>query len=327
MGSFNHHIRLLPGLLLLCTLIMVSLAQDASSDVNPPPTISETNAPSSSLTTAAVIEELAAALTTMNTNPPDSSDATHTGGEQKLTCYKFHCHGTDCYKDENNYIASNTIECMNGEQCEVYRHNSSHYEARCSPQCNNKPCTPDLDDCSVQCCNTPMCGKPQSMGSGGEMSSTSATGTSGANDPSTVTATMTESTTPTSTVPLSDKKCRSFVCTGTDCFKAQTAVATKQCRVGINHCELQKRVSGATITFEAGCSNTCATSTFSCASITNGNCFQECCNATATACCMKLDGQVHFNMAPSINRGSILKILTWAFVVMLTSRYFSGIRA
>lgn len=93
------------------------------------------------------------------------------------------------------------------------------------------------------------------------------------------------------------------------------------------HMQLQKIVKNGVISYEAGCSNTCSSSTKSCATITTGDCFQECCNATNAACCMKLDGQVHFNTAPLVRKGSILKIFTCAFFVIFISRFLSSTQA
>ncbi|KAM4795770.1 uncharacterized protein WCC33_000856 [Rhinophrynus dorsalis] len=210
---------------------------------------------------------------------------------------------------------------------QMYRHNSSHYEARCSQHCMNQNCMENgtaVDGCVMYCCNSSMCltvdavinAVPDDMNNNTTMKA------------STPMMTTAMPTTTATTISYSDKKCRSFKCAGLDCFKTQTGAPTKQCRVGINHCELQKVVaSGGSVSYEGGCSNTCSTSKNSCASITNANCFQECCNATNTGCCMKLDGQVHFNTAAHISRGSVLKIVSCAIIVIFTSRFFSSFRA
>ncbi|OCT92122.1 uncharacterized protein LOC108709570 [Xenopus laevis] len=133
-------------------------------------------------------------------------------------------------------------------------------------------------------------------------------------------------TTTATTIAYSALKCRSFKCTGLNCLANEVNATVKPCRVGISHCELQKVVgSGNTISYEGGCSNTCATSKSSCASIPNANCFQECCNAIKTGCCMILDGQVHFNTAMDISRRSIGNLFSLALLVIFTSHFFSSL--
>ncbi|KAM9319533.1 uncharacterized protein PAF06_003910 [Gastrophryne carolinensis] len=171
----------------------------------------------------------------------------------------------------------------------MFRHNSSFYEARCNDHCMHHMCNNmEQENCSVHCCSS---------------NQTCFNAENNIVAPTTVTMTTAAATTTATTITYSDKKCRSFTCSGADCYKNQATVPTKQCRVGITHCELQKKVSNGAVSYEGGCSNTCATSTKSCASITTADCFQECCNATSTACCMMLDGQVHFNTASQINKG------------------------
>ncbi|XP_053310541.1 uncharacterized protein LOC128472652 [Spea bombifrons] len=226
--------------------------------------------------------------------------------------------GMNCYKEGNVYTSSSDSKCSHNSYCELYRHNSSYYEARCEEHCIHHECPKDgtpMDGCSIYCCNTSKCLTLDNVL--GSMNDTTVW-------QSTAPATTITQATTIATVVYSDKICRSFRCDGADCYKNHANGATKKCQVGINHCELQKKVTGTTVSYEGGCSNTCATSTKSCSSITNSDCFHECCNATTTACCMKLDGQVHFNTAAHINLSSFLKIFSYAFIVIFSSCFFSS---
>ncbi|KAG8588303.1 hypothetical protein GDO81_005939 [Engystomops pustulosus] len=221
--------------------------------------------------------------------------------------------GNNCYLNETLLEHSANTTC--NSFCAIY-HNSSHYKSKCDDHCIHHMCNESVKhECNFFCTglvhHMPNNGNSTAMPNTPQMSS----------------AAPTTATTTTTTLVYSDKKCRSFKCDGTDCYKTQTGAQTKQCQVGINHCELQKIVKNNVVSYEGGCSNTCSTSTKSCASITTGDCFQECCNATNTGCCMKLDGQVHFNTAPLVRKGSILKIFTCAFFVIFISRFISSSHA
>ncbi|KAM8977382.1 uncharacterized protein RCH25_043914 [Pelodytes ibericus] len=232
--------------------------------------------------------------------------------------------GEDCYKDKAVYVNASVSECPTHSYCEMYRHNSTCYEARCGDHCIHHYCPKNgtsMDQCSIFCCNTSTgsCLTLENIIQSGGMNNTTTWMAS--------TIIPTTTTTPsTTTIAYSDKLCRSIKCAGLDCYKSYATEAPKKCQVGRTHCELQKIVSGTSVSYEGGCSNTCATSTKSCASITNANCFQECCNSTNTACCMKLDGQVHFNTASRLTLSSFLKISSYAFIVILSTRSFSFFR-
>ncbi|KAM5180690.1 uncharacterized protein ACMZJ9_001216 [Mantella aurantiaca] len=223
-------------------------------------------------------------------------------------CHIFQCMGESCYKNESAKISSNTT-CLS--YCEMFRYNSSFYEKKCNDHCMHHICnSTQQDNCALQCCSPSQCFNSDDM-NGGNRTMENKTAI-----PTVTTIKTTASTTSTTTIQYSDKKCRSFTCSGTDCYKSQTTASNKQCQVGIVHCELQKKVTNGVASYEGGCSNTCATSTKSCATITNADCFQECCNATNTACCMMLDGQVHFNAAAQIHNGSVIRMLTCVFIVI-----------
>ncbi|XP_075051509.1 uncharacterized protein LOC142138609 isoform X2 [Mixophyes fleayi] len=278
-----------------------------------------TQDPGKQIDTAAGTTLEAAAATTSNVSAANTSNVA-AANTSDINCQSFACMGENCYKNESVYQNAANATCST--YCEMYCHNNSYFEARCNPHCMHHMCNDTVhNECSLHCCKTPRCLTLDNIIHSGNH--TAMANTTAASNISTTTAT----TTSTTTIVYSDKKCRSFKCMGADCYKTQTSAAVKNCQVGINHCELQKVINGETVSYEGGCSNTCSTSTKSCAVLTNANCFHECCNATSTGCCMKLDGQVHFNTADVVRRGSVLKIFTGAIFVIFISRYISSSHA
>ncbi|XP_073408137.1 uncharacterized protein [Dendrobates tinctorius] len=304
MEEKRNQIGLLQVFLFLWIGILASVAQDMTAEATtgtPDPTgttpMANTNTPEHS-------------AHTMATQDPESTDTMLTA----VPCLLYYCTGEGCYKNGSPSVNDANSTCPT--YCAMLRHNSSAYESMCDPHCYHHMCNDsEQNGCTIHCCN--------SSGIGCTLNSGNSTAPS-TQVMSTATSTTTTATTTTTTIVYSDKKCRSFKCDGTDCYKTLTAAQAKQCQVGINHCELQKIVKNGVVSYEAGCSNTCFTSTKSCATITNADCFQECCNATTTACCMKLDGQVHFNTASLLRKGSVLKIFTCAFIVIFISRFISS---
>ncbi|XP_040193143.1 protein psiI-like [Rana temporaria] len=308
MGIKNHPITL-QGCLLIwigISLVLVKDTTEVDSTTEDPTTESVSATPMNAAAeiTAPTMGDMKSPLPTSNSSlaPDDFHN----------TCHLYYCMGDSCYKNESSFSNAGNTTCPT--YCEMYRHNSSFYESRCNQHCMHHLCnSTQQDGCALNCCNRSMCFSAEDM-NGGNMT---------AKPPVTSTTTTTVTTT-TTTILYSDKKCRSFTCSETDCFKNQASATLKQCQVGINHCELQKKVTNGAISYEGGCSNTCATSTKSCATITSGDCFQECCNSTTTGCCMKLDGQVHFNAATQIHNGSVLRMFICAFIVIFLSHYFSS---
>ncbi|KAG9467648.1 hypothetical protein GDO78_014530 [Eleutherodactylus coqui] len=246
-----------------------------------------------------------------NTAGPDDTVPT-IPSNSGIACPVFTCIGSPCYTDESLAKTSAMSTCST--YCSILRHNDSAYESRCDEHCIHHLCNNTVQNgCTIQCCGSSSgCKAFLDSGNNGTMAM------------STAAPTMPTTTSTAKPIVYSDKICRSFKCDGMDCFKNQAAAPTKRCQVGINNCELQKTMRNGAVSYEGGCSNTCSSSTKSCAAITNGNCFQECCNATKAACCMKLDGQVYFNTATLVRKGSILKIFTCAFLVIFISRFISS---
>ncbi|XP_069478764.1 uncharacterized protein [Ambystoma mexicanum] len=266
----------------------------------------------------------------------------------QLKCHSFHCFGTQCYQNQSTFTmmmpemngtrmppnatmmpptsssmmsSANTsmppppsmysMSCFNESFCELFRDNATHYVARCTNQCALgvnlcKVNGTTKDMCTVECCNTSMCLRLNSTAYGDML-------------PTTAPTTTTTTTTTTTPFPGNGKHCRKFACDGADCFKGKEV--KEECRTGYEYCELKKKFTGTSVSFTAGCSKNCRFATPSCSGATTGECYQECCNATAAACCMKLDGTVSLNGATQLNRGSLVKLLTCAAIVILSSRF------
>ncbi|KAM4045921.1 uncharacterized protein ACNLHF_009682 [Anomaloglossus baeobatrachus] len=303
MEQKRNQVCLLQVFLFLWMGMLVSVAQDMTAETaisTTDPTgiasMSNTNMPDGMAHSAA-------------TQDPEAMDDMPT-----VPCHLYQCNGEQCYR--NGSLPGMNANSSCPTYCSMVQHNSSFYESMCDPHCIHHMCNNSVQvGCTIRCCNSSAC-TTNNDNSTAPSTQVMSTATS-----------TTASTTKTTTLIYSNKKCRSFKCDGTDCYKTQTTAQTKQCQVGINNCELQKIVKTSGVSYEAGCSNTCFTSTKSCSTITTADCFQECCNATTTACCMKLDGQVHFNTASLLRKGSLLKIFTCAFSVMLISRFMSSSHA
>ncbi|XP_078539456.1 uncharacterized protein LOC144824172 [Lissotriton helveticus] len=334
------------GVLLLWALMCSpAAAADATVPAADPSASTTVTAP----TTGGTTMSQSVASGTMVMNSTSMYNSTETPSPPwMLMCWKFHCYGAQCYQNQSTYMDSpmmhsmnstmmppmnstgmpwmnstqmnttmmppmrNMVNCPTGSYCELYRYDSMHFEARCSSQCTlgRNMCMVNgtmKDNCTMDCCNTTQCVKRNSTVYG-DMPTTPAT---------TTTTTTAPTTTP---FPANGKTCRKFTCDTADCFKGKD---TKEpCRIGYDYCELKKTFSGATFSYSAGCSNGCKTSTSipSCSGATTGQCYQECCNATATNCCMMLDGNVHLNGATQLNRGSLIKLVICATMVILSSR-------
>ncbi|XP_063813263.1 uncharacterized protein LOC135050967 isoform X2 [Pseudophryne corroboree] len=313
----KDQIRLLQGCLFIWIGISVAAALDATNFAP----AEMTSAPAD---TAAPVTTAAMAPGQPDQTTPgqqlDSAAAMSMGSTSAMSmetnCYTFSCVGEHCYRNGSKHENADNATCSS--YCGMYRHNNSFFEIKCDEHCMHHLCNDTMqDECTLHCCNTSEC-----MNLNINSDNTTAMSTAATAAPMT-----TATTTSTTTIAYSDKKCRSFICTGTDCYKTQTGATVKNCQVGVNHCELQKVIGTNSVSYEGGCSNTCSTSSKSCAVLTNANCFQECCNATSAGCCMKLDGQVHFNTAAVVRRSSVLKIFTCAIIVIFISRYISSSRA
>ncbi|CAH2222071.1 Hypothetical predicted protein [Pelobates cultripes] len=336
MDGKKYQRHLFQGYLLVLMLIFSSLGETVAQDVVTENTVTESAGPESTVSVISTETETigaskhssaTAAMPTMSTSSYTSG---YSGSNMSFSCQSFVCTGQQCYQGKELYVNTTFSMCPSMSYCEMFSHNSSYYEARCAVHCMHHRCRQNetmmngtsMNGCSIYCCNTSKCLTLENVMSNDMMKNNTTPPMSTVTVPTTITTTTT-----TTTIVYSDKTCRSFTCDGLDCYKSNTGAAVKKCQVGINHCELQKKVSGSAVSYEGGCSNTCATSTKSCATITNANCFQECCNATNTGCCMKLDGQVHFNEASRVNLNSVLKIFSYAFIVIFSSRFFTSVRA
>ncbi|KAM8791768.1 uncharacterized protein V5649_008995 [Rhynchonycteris naso] len=112
----------------------------------------------------------------------------------------------------------------------------------------------------------------------------------------------------------SEKICATFSCHGGECFKRQKAVST--CPEGLDFCELKRSSTGYT----AGCSQTCVVGIHRCYGTGAQFCSQECCRASASGSCLRLDGNLHFKRAPGgATRSSPRWYLAGAMLLLLYS--------
>ncbi|KAK7157171.1 hypothetical protein R3I93_008597 [Phoxinus phoxinus] len=219
-----------------------------------------------------------------NMNKDNSSSAT--GNYSAMSCPVFDC-STDCYVQ---FMNATMKPCPSSHNfCEIMTQNTS-YSVKCSASCGVSCGNSTLGNCSWKCCNTTGCLNDTLFALTNSLSTTVAATTS------TTTTTTTKATAP-ATQASNGKKCHSIKCDGTACYKPITT--SMLCPVGQDYCMLKKTTTGTIESWHAGCSEDCRKMAVCSTSVTT--CYLECCNATSTASCLKLTGDV--NMPSSASRG------------------------
>ncbi|CAI9615482.1 unnamed protein product, partial [Staurois parvus] len=255
MGIKNHRITLQGCLLVWIGISLVLVKDTTESDTTADPTMEPSVTPMDATTNTTIGQPMEYIERSV---PTDNSSMNVSNGFPTIlpqgfptilpqnSCHLFYCMGDSCYKNETSFLNSANTTCSS--YCEMYRHNSSFYESRCNQHCMHHICnSTQQDGCALNCCNQSMCLTSEDM-MGGNMTMYNQT----AKTPVTATTTTTTTATTTTTIQYSDKKCRSFTCSGTDCYKNQAGAATKQCQVGKVHCELQKKVTNGEVSYEGG---------------------------------------------------------------------------
>ncbi|KAG9331297.1 hypothetical protein JZ751_019529 [Albula glossodonta] len=215
----------------------------------------------------------------------DSTMTTASSGNMTspISCWTFTCNASTCY---DVFLSQNASECgQNAPYCELKRWADMSYSVNCSTDC-----------LSMSCANQTQSGfAPTTM----------------------TTTTTTTTTTAKTTTGKNGKKCHKLTCEGERCYKEDSQKGQMvMCLVGQDYCQLKKTVSGPVMTWTAGCSGNCMDETM-CTS-TAVDCTQECCNATATASCLKLDGSLNMpNSAPVGHPSPTLMLLGSALLVWL----------
>ncbi|XP_073703981.1 uncharacterized protein [Garra rufa] len=293
-------------------------ASQSSTTMNPGSVSSATSDPSSTMATlgSTVTETLVTSTqsTAINTATTptltgNSTDTVNTSSETypALSCPAFDC-TTDCYTQFMNMTAKS---CNSSKYfCQIMKQDAG-YSVSCSASCGVSCGNATLSNCSVNCCNTTNCLNNTLLGMFSSVSTTVATTTS-------TTTSTTIKATVTTTQASNGKKCHNIKCTGAACYKSFTAASNAvMCPVGQDYCMLQK-ISATTESWQAGCSIDCRKMTACTSTSTSSSttaCCLECCNATTTASCLKLTGDV--NMPSSATRGLHCPTLLTASLLLL----------
>ncbi|KAJ8290192.1 hypothetical protein GJAV_G00009780 [Gymnothorax javanicus] len=225
----------------------------------------------------------------------------------QISCRQFTCDDSMCYKMFMNETAMACDPSVS--YCTLNRLTSMRYSVNCSANCPSTRCANMTQTgCSVDCCNTTNC----------------LNGTLFAMVPTTAAPTTTKSATTVRTPAppaTNGKKCHNLMCDGETCYKTANNRVV-MCLVGKDYCQVKKVVNQNVMTWTAGCSGDCRDDTV-CTSTTT-DCTQECCNATSTSSCLKLDGSINMpNSAPipvfsaALSLGS--SILAWLIVSNLNT--------
>ncbi|XP_062321652.1 uncharacterized protein LOC134023503 [Osmerus eperlanus] len=218
-----------------------------------------------------------------------------------ISCLTYSCNYSDCYSVSMN---STAVQCSYGYNvCQLKRNEGVSYTLSCEVSCNNiSTCNNSQTNCIMSCCNSTGCLNSTLA------SMTSTTAMTPMKTTTTPTTTKPPTTTTTTQRPNNGKKCHTFQCTTTDCYKSYASSSPEFCSVNLHYCELKKTTG---TTWEAGCAATCTGQPGCTATLTTA-CQQECCNATATSC-LKLDGSLNLpssaTRGPSFSFGSIMTLL------------------
>ncbi|XP_067305499.1 uncharacterized protein [Pseudorasbora parva] len=191
--------------------------------------------------------------------------------------------------------------------CEVMKQNTS-YSVNCTASCGLSCGNTTTNNCSLKCCNSTNCINDTVLALNNIVSTTVAPA-------STTSTTMAM---PPVTQANNGKKCHNIKCDGAACYKPISTVM--MCPVGQDYCMLKKTTTGTTESWQGGCSDDCRKMTVCSATVTT--CYLECCNATSSASCLKLSGEV--NMPSSATRGLQSPALLMASLLLLwTARVFT----
>ncbi|XP_060725196.1 uncharacterized protein LOC132845280 isoform X2 [Tachysurus vachellii] len=225
-------------------------------------------------------------LTFSSTVAP-SANATNTttlgtNATAMVSCRVFSCNYSACY---SAFMSSNVTNCSASERsCELRRDGDALYSLSCRSGCIPTCVNTSQNNCSINCC-TNNC-ENSTINSLFNSSVIMTTTTTAA---TTTTTTTKASTIASTTMATNGKKCQKFSCNGDGCYQGNTNVGL--CGTGQNFCMLKKTPTGTLVTWTASCIEDCSKEIM-CTS-TNTNCILECCNATTTASCLKLNGQTN----------------------------------
>ncbi|XP_046702285.1 uncharacterized protein LOC124383942 [Silurus meridionalis] len=221
---------------------------------------------------------------TLNSTMAPSGNSVNTTGTNStnttlVSCQMFSCNYSACY---NTFLSTNITTCSATENyCELRRDGDMLYSVRCTSSCLSACTNTSQNNCSISCCtdnclNTTL---NNLLNSSLIMTTTTAPTT-------TATTAKVSTVATTTTMATNGKKCHKLSCNGDTCYQGNTNVVL--CSPGQNFCMLKKT---PTVTWTASCIEDCSKEIVCTSS--NNNCILECCNATTTASCLKLNGQVN----------------------------------
>ncbi|XP_030250230.1 uncharacterized protein LOC115567619 isoform X1 [Sparus aurata] len=225
--------------------------------------------------------------------PPISNDMTGTTMPyttmSMIYCPSFMCNYTDCYM---MYDSQNATSCALG-CCQLMRQTDMSYVASCVGSCAESCVNASQTNCSVNCCNSTGC-------LNATFASMMMTTTTDMVRTTTVETTTTTTTTPTTTMmasippPTADngKKCHQGTCMGSTCYTDFGQAALQTCSSAQPHCQLKKEMVSSDMKWTAGCTANCSAEA-PCKQSTTPPCHLECCNATMTSSCLRLNGTLN----------------------------------
>ncbi|XP_026782128.1 autotransporter adhesin BpaC isoform X2 [Pangasianodon hypophthalmus] len=264
--------------LLQTSLILYASAQENSTN-STNSTSSETVSPVN--VTSLTNQTVNATVTPSGNDTSNGNTGTNGTNSTTVSCRVFSCNYSACY---STFTSTNVTTCSAPENfCELRKDGDATYSVRCTSSCLSACTNSSQNNCSINCCsNNCVNSTLNSLLNSSIIMTTTTTST-------TTSTTARSSTVASTTMATNGKKCHKLGCSGDNCYQGNTNVAL--CAPGQNFCMLKKTLTVTVTTWTAGCIEDCSKETVCTSS--NNNCILECCNATTTASCLKLNGQVN----------------------------------
>ncbi|XP_060778156.1 uncharacterized protein LOC132886937 isoform X1 [Neoarius graeffei] len=249
-------------------------------------------------------------LTIQTSNTTVASSVINGTNSTTVFCPVSSCNYSACY---STFTSTNVTTCSTPESfCELRRDGDRMYSVRCTSTCLSACTNTSQNNCSINCCSNSCVNS--TLNSLLNNSNIMTTTTAATTTPSTTTASTAKDTTVASTIMATNgKKCQKFSCTGKDCYKGNTDVVL--CAPGQNFCMLKMTQDVTVTTWTASCIEDCRKETV--CTPTSNNCIQECCNATTTSSCLKLNGEVNVVGSGTMAPFSHLPLLVSSFFLWL----------
>ncbi|KAF4088043.1 hypothetical protein AMELA_G00078280 [Ameiurus melas] len=234
-----------------------------------------------------------------------STTGTNDTNSAMVSCRVFSCNYSACY---STFTSTNDTTCSApANLCELRRDRDATYSVACTSTCLSACMNTSQNNCSINCCSDNCVNSSiNALLNSSIIMITTTTST-------TTTTTAKNSTIASTTMATNGKKCHKITCNGDVCYQGSTNVVL--CTPGQNFCMLKKTLAVTVVAWTASCIEDCSKETVCTSS--NSNCVLECCNATTTASCLKLNGQVNVLGSGTMAPCSHMPLVVFSFFFCL----------